>query len=143
MGTLTAANSVFMIGVLNLFPAPVQLQGFATDDIFNSPSVKPNETLLGVDGRKSSGHVPVITVTEFILQADSGSNILFEQGDAAEQAINDSFEAFGIVSFPGLGRSFTLTNGTLINVTRLPSAGKLLKPRTWGIDWESVVPTPI
>ena len=51
MATLTSANSEFVLIIPGVFPAPVVVQGYATDDAFGTEDVSPVEAKMGVDGR--------------------------------------------------------------------------------------------
>ena len=55
-GTITGASAVIMLSVPGLFSTPQQLQGFATDDIFDTAAIASAETLMGVDGNLSGGN---------------------------------------------------------------------------------------
>ena len=56
--TITSANSVFTLVVAGLFPAPVQLKGYASDKAFTTEAVDLAEVQMGVDGRMTAGFVP-------------------------------------------------------------------------------------
>ena len=45
--TLTVANSVYMLMIVDLFPVPQQLQGYSVDDVFSTEAV---ETRRDADG---------------------------------------------------------------------------------------------
>ena len=55
MPDITSSSAVFMLSVPLVFPVPQQLQGFSTDDAFDTDSVEPGETKMGVDGIFSAG----------------------------------------------------------------------------------------
>ena len=78
MADITSANSVLTLVVPALFPAPQQLQGYATDDAFADEALQLSESVMGVDGRKSAGYTPAITKQTITLQADSPSMSFFE-----------------------------------------------------------------
>ena len=71
--TITSANSVFTIVIAGLFPAPVQLQGYASDKAFTTEALDLAEVQMGVDGRMTAGFVPNPTKQTITLQADSPS----------------------------------------------------------------------
>ena len=75
--TITSANSVFTIVVASLFPAPVQLQGYASDKAVVTDAIDMAEIQMGVDGRMTSGYVPMPTKQTVSLQADSPSSRYF------------------------------------------------------------------
>ena len=55
MPSITSANAILTLAIPLLFPTPVQLQGFAADDVYDIPRIKSVETLMGVDGVLSGG----------------------------------------------------------------------------------------
>ena len=54
MATLTTANSVFMLGVANLYNVPVKIEGYTTDDSFMAEDVTNAEVMMGLDGKMSA-----------------------------------------------------------------------------------------
>lgn len=138
--SITSANSVFMLGIIPIFPVPQRLQGFSADDIFSTDAIEPAEVSMGVDGKLSSGFVFVAIKQSVTLQADSDSNTIFDLWYAAQQVAKDTFNAVGIVSLPSIGTTWALTNGTLTSFAPIPDGGKILKPRKFQITWESVSP---
>lgn len=143
MATLTGANAVVAISVTNLFPIPVQLQGFQTDDSFDVEEIEPNEVLMGVDGLLSGGRVFVAVPMTIMLQADSPSNSFFDQWNAAEQAVNDSYIANGIVRLNAVGGKWALTRGFLTRFKPIPAVKKLIQPRHFRITWNIVSVSPV
>ncbi len=143
MGSITAANTTFLLAVAGLFPIPQQMQGFGAADIFSTESVPRAETVIGVDGKQSGGFVFSAVPQGVNLQADSLSNDFFDAWIAAQKAARDTLIASGIVVWPSLGRKWTLTNGILVTGPQTPSAGKILQPRKFTINWESVDPAPV
>ena len=75
--TITSANSVFTVVIPGLFPAPVQLKGYATDKAFATDAIDLAEVQMGVDGRMTAGYVASPTKQTISLQADSPSKDLF------------------------------------------------------------------
>ena len=142
MGDITSANSNITLTIPPLFTTPVQLQGFATDDIFDIPTIQSVETMMGVDGVLSGGKVFMPIPQSVMLQADSISADLFDEWDAAQTATEDTITASGVIILPGIRRKWTLTTGYLTNFTPLPAVKKLLQPRSFEITWESMVVAP-
>lgn len=134
-GNITAANAVFQLFIPDVFPSPQQLQGFSADDIFDTESQEAVQTQMGVDGLLSAGFVFVETKQSITLQADSPSGSIFDQWRAAEKAALTAFAASATISLPSLGRKWTMTRGFLTAYKPIPGAGKILKPRTFGITW--------
>lgn len=141
--TITSANSVYMLSVAGLFPAPQRLQGFAADDAFSTEQVQPAEVVMGVDGRMSAGYLPTMTPQTISIQADSESNFIFDEWQAKSRAIGEVFWAQALITLPGIGRSWTLTNGILTGYTPIPDAKKVLQARTFSITWENVSAVPL
>lgn len=140
-GTITSANATIMLAIASVFPTPQQLQGFAADDIFNTDALSSAETLMGVDGRLSAGFVFVPIVQGYTLQADSDSNDLFDQWYQAQQTARELFPASGIVLLTSIGKKWQMNRGFLTTFPPIPDGGKYLKPRKYGITWESVNPS--
>ena len=138
--SITGANSVYMLSITGLFPAPQQLQGFAADDVFSTDPVQSAETLMGVDGLLSGGFVFAPIVQGVSLQADSDSNFIFDEWWAAQQQAREVYIANGLVILPNLGTKWNLSRGFLTSYPPMPDAKKLLQPRRFGITWGSVTP---
>jgi hypothetical protein len=140
MGNITAANSIVILTIPNVLLAPVQLQGFAADDIFDVEPLEAGETLMGVDGILSAGFVFVPVAWSITLQADSASNAVFDSWWTQEQANKTKYAASGQVKLPAIGTKWTLSNGFLITYPVMPNAGRTLKPRKFMIRWQSSFP---
>ena len=136
--TITSANSVFTIVVPGLFPAPVQLRGYATDRAFTTEAVDLAEVQMGVDGRMTAGFVPNPVKQTITLQADSPSKDIFTAVIQAMKTAREVFYISGSISLPSTGESFTLTRGILTNAKQIPDAQKVLQPVDYVITWESV-----
>jgi hypothetical protein len=142
-GNITAANANYTILVDTLFPQAQTLQGFATDDIFDTDPLEVKEVLMGVDGRLSAGKVFVPVRQGISLQADSDSNGLFDEWNAQEEIFQTVFFAQGNIFLPALGLKWALVNGVLATFPPIPNAGKTLKPRKFFVTWERVQPSLI
>ncbi len=141
--TITAANAVFMLSVPGLFNAPIQLQGFSADDVFDTEAVEPAEIMMGVDGFMSAGFVFVPIKQSVTLQADSDSNDIFETWYANNSPPNDLFVANGSVILKSIRKSYTMTRGVLTSYPSISDAKKVLQPRKYGITWNRVQPAPL
>jgi len=141
--SITSANSVFMVAVKDLFPVPIKLQGYSTDDAFMADAVVVTETLMGVDGKLSAGYVPNPTVITVTFQADSNSIALFEAVVQAMQAARDTYELSATIVIPGVSRAYACVTGFLTEYKPLPDAKKLLQPVTYKITFESVTVSAI
>lgn len=143
VATLTAANTSFTLVVVDIFPAPVPIQGYAMDDVFSFEAVESIETQMGVDGLLSGGWLPTPKKMTITLQADSQSIIIFDTWQQFQEANRDAFIANGVLIFPGLRRVFTLTKGFMSSTTLIPDVRKILQPRKFQITWESILGAPL
>ena len=141
--SITSVNVVITLTVPGLFVVPVQLQGFAADDVFDSDDVEFATTLMGVDGKLSGGLVNAMTPWNITFQADSPSIPIFEAWDGAQQALQDVLPGQANATLTGVGRSYQMTTGFLVRGKRLPDIKKTLMPRKWRIDWQRIFPTPV
>lgn len=137
--TLTVANSVYMLVILDLFPVPQQLQGYAADDVFTTEPVDSVETVMGIDGKLSGGWMPTPKRQTIVLQADSPSTLMFDAWQQAQDAVRDAFVANATIQLPSLGRLFVCTKGFLTSYAPVPDARKILQPRRFQITWENVI----
>ena len=136
--TITSANSVFTLVVAGLFPAPVQLKGYASDKAFTTEAVDLAEVQMGVDGRMTAGYVPNPVKQTITLQADSPSKDIFTAVIQAMKTAREVFYISGSIALPSTGEAFTLTRGILTNAKQIPDAQKVLQPVDYVITWESV-----
>ena len=136
--TITSANSIFTIVVASLFPAPVQLRGYATDKAFTTDALDLAEVQMGVDGRMTAGYTPMPTKQTITLQADSPSKTIFIAITQAIKTAREIFYISGSIALPATGEVYTMTRGVLTNVKQLPDAQKVLQPLDYTITWESV-----
>ena len=136
--TITSANSVFTIVIPGLFPAPVQLRGYASDKAFTTEAIDLAEVQMGVDGRMTAGFTPNPTKQTVTLQADSPSKDIFTVLIQAMKTAREVFYISGSIALPSTGESFTLTRGILTNTKQIPDAQKVLQPMDFVITWESV-----
>ncbi len=143
MATITAANAVFTLSVPQVFPAPLLLQGFATDDAFATEPVEPAEVVLGVDGIASSAFIPFLTKTIVALQADSPSLYIFDAWLGAQVAAQEIYLASASIALLSIGKKFALLAGTLSRVVQFPAAKRILQPSSFEITWQSVTPSVI
>lgn len=142
MGTITSADCVLTLQVVPLFSIPQQLQGFATDDIYNIPRIKSVETRMGVDGVLSGGFVFREIIQEIMLQADSASNLIFDTWWTQMQATKGTYPATGLIKLPSIATKFVQTVGFLTGYTPAPAAKGVLQPRSYEITWQKIAPAP-
>lgn len=138
--TLTAANSVILLSIPGVYNVAQQLQGFATDDVFNADNVDIAEAPMGVDGRLSAGFVHTAQKQDYTIQADSDSILLFEDWYMFMSQANEIFRCQGSTYLPSTQRKYTMANGVLTSYSPMPSAKKIMQPRKFTITWESTSP---
>jgi len=143
MTTLTSANSKLAISIASVFPTPQPIQGFATDDAFDTDNVAPNETLMGVDGKLSGGYTPYPVKLKIVLQADSPSNAVFDTWRQAMDQATDSFPCDVTIVAPSLGKIFTFTRGFLTGDMPTPPGKKIFQPQTYEITFQNVSAAPV
>lgn len=141
--SLTSANSVLTISQPLLFPTPVQLQGFAADDIYDVDQIRSVEEAMGVDGVLSFGFVYVAIVQHIAIQADSLSNLVFDTIWTQMQAAQDVYPLNGEIVLPGVSTKFLMTNGALTGYKVAPDAKRILQARRYQITWNKIFPQPI
>jgi hypothetical protein len=141
--SLTGANAVLTLSISGLFDVPQQIQGFAADDVTETEPVTPAEVYSGVDGNLSGGWVYVPRIQTIMLQADSLSNILFEDWNAAQEAIQDLYFAGAELRLPSLGRAYVFTKGILSHFLPTPAIKKIAQPRRYQITWQKCIPMPV
>ncbi len=143
MATLTSANSILMLGVDGLFNAPVQIEGYATDDAFATSEVDTAETMMGVDGNLSSGFTPYPVPLEITLQADSASNGFFDTLIQAEAVAREKYVLNGTIMVPSLGFIYAFTRGFLGKASVMAPAKKVLQPRKFELTFQNITRAPV
>ena len=138
--TLTSANVVFLLTVTGLYSSPQQIQGFASDRAFFFEDVDNAETFIGVDGIMSAGWIPRMYEQTIDLQANSSSIVIFETWGQAQDAQTELYNAAATITYPGIGRSYSLSNGVLKGYVPMPEAAKTLRRRTFRITWNTITP---
>jgi hypothetical protein len=140
--TITAANSILLLSIEGLFDVPQQLQGFAADDVFDTETIAPAETMMGVDGHLSGGFVFNPIRQNIALQADSDSNRIFEAWIAAMVQSRETYIANGQVQLQAIQRKYAMARGFLTSIPPTPAARKVLQPRRYQITWERITAAP-
>ena len=140
--SITSANAILTLSIATIFPTPQQIQEFATDDIYDIPSIKSVETRMGVDGVLTAGFVFVAIPQTITLQADSPSCALFDAWHTQQEATMDVYAANGMIKLPSLATKFTQTRGFLTGYKPAPAGKRVLEPRQFEITWESIAPAP-
>lgn len=140
MPTLTAANAQIFLSVVGLFATPVQMQGFAADDVSDTETVAISEVSMGVDRKLSGGSVAVAYPWGITFQADSPSISFFDNWGMTQKAFGDTLTASGLVILPSLGKKYSMTKGFLTAWKPIPDIKKLTQPQKFGITWEDISP---
>lgn len=142
MPSLTGATTSYALSVTGVFNTPQVLQGFAADDVFDTPPIQSVETLMGVDGLMSAGFVYVEIKQMISIQSDSPSALLFDNWWAAMQAVQDVYFANANVVLLALNQKWSMNRGVLSQYTPIPAVKKLIQPRKFEITWNSMSPAP-
>ena len=79
----------------------------------------------------------------YTLQADSDSNLIFDEWNAFEDANLVKIPISGSTILTGLGTKWEQTRGFLMMYTPIVSAGRIAKPRKYEVRWERVAPQPV
>jgi len=132
-----------MLSVANLFPVPVQIQGYAADDAFMAEEVETGETYMGVDGILSGGFTPYPIPLQIHLQADSVSNNFFDAWISAEAQAGEKYIAEATILIQGTGALYTFTRGFMRKSAVMPEAKKILQPRQFNIEFNSISLAPV
>lgn len=142
-GSITSANANFTITIPGIFTAPVALKGYSAEDIFSIDQLEPLEESMGLDGILSAGWVYQPIKQTIKLQANSPSIATFDTWFLAQQTLIDIYQAAGLITLPSLGKKWTMLNGYLKGYTPIPDAAKTLKPQTFQIVWNQMIPLQI
>lgn len=140
-GTITSANSVFILTVPGIYPQGIQLQGYSAEKAWSTDAQEITESQIGVDGVKASGFVPAMVPQTVSLLANSVSRRIFNNIIDATKANKDAIVFQGTITLPSTGESYSCLNGTVKNSKRIPDAGKVLNPVDIQIEWQDIVPT--
>lgn len=138
---ITAANATLILTLPGLFRVPVQLQGFAADDVYDLDEIESVETLMGVDGKLSGGFVWKPQPQTITLQADSESNDVFDTWNQNQKSGLRTYVAGGVLTLPSLGLKFIQTVGYLQGY-KLPGAKRVIQPRRYRLTWQDVSLAP-
>ena len=141
--SITSANAILMLSQATLFPSPVQIQGFAADDVYDVDEIKSVETIMGVDGVMSAGFVYEMVQQRMTLQADSASVSFFDTIWTQMNAAQDTYELQGLITLPGIATKFQHIKGFLTGWPPMPNAKRTLQPRRFSLIWQRILPSPI
>jgi Tail fiber protein gp32 len=139
MTTLTVANSVLTLTCAPLGIGPVQMQGYATDDAFDTMNVKPVEAIVGVDGNMSYGFTAFLVPFKLILQADSPSIPIMDAIEEAQETVLEAFPMNISLAAHGLGKLWTFTKGVITDFKKTPQGKKLMGPQSYEITFNKMI----
>jgi hypothetical protein len=140
---ITSANAVLILSVPLLLPIPTQIQGFETDDIFDTDDVVPTETRMGVDGFFVGGYVYTEKPMTITLSPASPSCAFFDSWQGGQQAALLAAPATGVITLTSIGVTYALTNGFLTRYKPIADAKKTLQRRAFRITWGNILGTPV
>jgi hypothetical protein len=143
MGTITSANSQFVISIPDVFPVDLVLQGYAVDDAFTNDAVELTERRMGVDGTLSAGYTPNPKPIHVALQPDSPSVPIFDAWKSAMESAQEAYSCTVIIAMPSIGKQYICNVGWLGGVNILPDARKVLDPQHFVIEFQSVQAAPL
>lgn len=140
---ITAADIVFSITVTNLLQTPTVLSNYATDRAWETSERELAETQMSMDGYLNAGWVANPVDQNISLSAASDSCAIFEYVTAQQDLNRTVYRFGGTVVIKGTGRKYTMVGGVLRSINPIPSAGRVLDPRSFAIRWQSVTPAGI
>lgn len=138
--TITSADSIINLTVTNLYPSGFQLQEFEAQNIFDFSDTEVAETLRTADGKLVAGFVYGDLSQVFHLAASSPNRSNIETWYLSQRTAVAIFRCNATVILPSLGKKYTCTNGVLTQCKVMPTAGRVLQPVTFTIQWETVTP---
>lgn len=127
---ITSADAEVLLSA-DIFPIPMRLEEWATDDAWSMDSTELAEAHMGVDAHIAFGYKPTPKIITFNFMADSISLIevidpLIAHMDSRTTILDLSL----ILSLNSLGRSWRLWNGAMTSADRLPPGGTVLGKRS-------------
>jgi hypothetical protein len=136
--SITSANAVFMAavpGAVGSIGNLTQLQGFSADDAFLMNVVEATQVQVGVDGYGTAGYIPRSPRQTIRLLADSVSMPFFENWLGGMDVLNDVLYMYATIRLPSLKRFYTLYKGSLMNVSTMADAKRVLQNREFEVQW--------
>lgn len=143
MGTITSANSSFVLSVPGVFVVPQVIQGYAADDAFTQEAFDLVETRMGVDAILSGGFIPSPKRITVMLQPDSIALATFLQWKAAMEAAVEAFPGSAQIAYPSISLGFALGTVFFKNSQGMPSAKKVIEPFPAILEYATLVASPI
>lgn len=142
VGNITSADAAVILTVDGLY-SQVPIQGFASDDMFDTDTVTNAETMMGADGNFVAGFVFNPIIFNISLLPSSASNGVFETWYAQENALGTKLNCSLIARLQSIGRSYSFTNGVLTSAPPTPSAKRVLQSRRYVITFGKFGFSPI
>lgn len=136
---LTSADAILTLVVTTLYPTPVLLQGWGTDDAWTAEAVTMAETQMGIDGKLSAGYVPNPVPFELTLQADSESMIVMDTLGNYQRASRELLRCDMVLTIPATAQVFSFFRGVHDIGKPAPDGRKILQPRKFNFKFESVI----
>lgn len=136
--TITSADVAIQFSVDILYMAGFQLQGFAADNIFDANSVDIAQTVRGADGKLSAGFIFGDITQTFHIMPDSPVYQKIQTWINSSMATKAVYRCNAVVTFPSNGKKYTCSNGAMTTGGLMPSAGKVLQPITFTVQWETI-----
>ena len=141
--TLTTANSTIIL-TLPILPVPVKLEGYSTDDMLNQDELNFTDSVMGIDGLKSSGYIIEKRVVNLTFMPTSASIDTFNIWINAMKVARESLEATAMsVTVPGLKNTYLFTIGNLKNGKEIPDLKKMSESIKYTLEFESCTAIPI
>lgn len=133
--SITSANATFLLSIASVYPNGVQIQQFGVDDAFSAEVVDAAETQVGVDAYSAIGYRPREMPMSIRLLANSSSIVVFENWIATEDQLTEKLPCSATILMPSVGRKYTMTLGTLMRISPMAEAKRVLQNREWKINW--------
>lgn len=137
--SLTSADCIINISVINLYPSGFRLEQFEAQNIFDMGDTVMAETIRTADNKLTGGWVAGDLPWTFHLLPDSPCRGKIDTWYQTQRTTKSLFRCNGTVYLPSLGRKFDLTNGIFKSWKAIPSAARILQPMAGLIEWEDIV----
>lgn len=141
--TITSADGQLVLSSSDFALAATRIEGWGADAAWAFEDAQSAETSMGVDGKLSAGWTPRPYPMQLTLQADSDSIDVISGIVLAQDLARTVYRLNGVLTVPGLGKSWTMSRGVLTRFRVGPDAQTTLRPQTFQLVWESVVMIPI
>lgn len=143
MATLTTANSVFKLGIADLYNIPLTIQGYTTDDSFAVEDITNAEVVIGLDGKMSYGYTPYLTVLSVTLQGDSPSCLIFDTLIQAEKLTREKYELNATILVDSAGMTYYFTKGVMSKGSPMSANKKTRQPRKFELTFQDMAWAPV